>query len=141
MEKVLVFHLGDAPYCVPISDVHEILKRTSVNITKVPGAPGHIAGVFSHLGEIIPLCDLAALLGANRKSSDEEQKVIVLCQKSCWLGLLADDVSDLLPAQEDAQIEKKPYLAGIVRCKEERIPRVDTQALFTSEAGASGTRS
>lgn len=139
MEKVLVFHLGDGAYCVPMAEVYEILKGASVKITKVPGAPEHIAGVFSHRGEIIPLCDPAILLVKDRKLPEAEQKVIVCYKEGCRIGLLADDVSDLVLAEGAAQYERMPFVAGVMRCKDREIPCLDVQTLFT--AGVSDKRS
>lgn len=36
---------------------------TVPSLTRVPGAPGHLLGVFAHRGEVLPVVDLSRLVG------------------------------------------------------------------------------
>jgi purine-binding chemotaxis protein CheW len=58
----LVFTVGNSLYAVPADTASEVV--TVPSLTRVPGAPAHLLGVFAHRGEGLPLVDLARLLGA-----------------------------------------------------------------------------
>lgn len=58
----LVFSCGASWYAVPADRAAEVVSFPE--LTRVPGAPGHLLGVFAHRGEVIPVVDLAVLTGA-----------------------------------------------------------------------------
>ncbi len=57
----LVFACGGSLYAVPSETAAEVVNLPS--LTKVPGAPPHLLGVFAHRGEVLPVIDLAMLVG------------------------------------------------------------------------------
>lgn len=59
-QQVVVVKLGNEEYGFDIGNVQEI--KEVVPVTRVPGAPAHILGVFNLRGRIVPLVDLAELL-------------------------------------------------------------------------------
>lgn len=69
----LVFSCGASLYAVPAETAAEVV--TLPLLTRVPGAPVHLVGVFAHRGEVLPVVDLARLAG---KPLDEAFKRAVL---------------------------------------------------------------
>jgi purine-binding chemotaxis protein CheW len=63
MDAVLL-PVGDALYAVPTSWVREVV--TTPALTRLVTAPATVLGLFNLRGEIVPLLDVAALLGAGR---------------------------------------------------------------------------
>ena len=59
--QLLSFTIGDAEYAVESRRVVELLPL--VTPRPVPHLPAHVAGVFSHRGRLVPLVDMAKLLG------------------------------------------------------------------------------
>ncbi len=57
----LVFACGESLYAVPADRAQEVVSLPA--LTRVPGAPSHLLGVFAHRGEVIPVIDLALLTG------------------------------------------------------------------------------
>ncbi|MBI3183382.1 MAG: chemotaxis protein CheW [Myxococcales bacterium] len=57
----LVFACGQSWYAVPAERAAEVVSFPA--LTRVPGAPPHLLGVFAHRGEVIPVVDLAILTG------------------------------------------------------------------------------
>lgn len=57
----LVFAVGSSLYAVPADTASEVV--TVPSLTRVPGAPAHLLGVFAHRGEVLPVVDLTRLLG------------------------------------------------------------------------------
>lgn len=58
----LVFACGESLYAVPAERAQEVVSLPA--LTRVPGGPAHLLGVFAHRGEVIPVIDLAMLTGA-----------------------------------------------------------------------------
>ncbi|MGV3624882.1 MAG: chemotaxis protein CheW [Archangium sp.] len=57
----LVFACGPNLYAVPADTASEVVNVPS--LTRVPGAPQHLLGVFAHRGEVLPVVDLTRLTG------------------------------------------------------------------------------
>jgi purine-binding chemotaxis protein CheW len=63
----LVFACGESLYAVPADRAQEVVSLPA--LTRVPGAPAHLLGVFAHRGEVIPVIDLGALMGAKAETN------------------------------------------------------------------------
>lgn len=57
----LVFACGESLYALPAERSAEVVSLSA--LTRVPGAPAHLLGVFAHRGEVVPVVDLAVLTG------------------------------------------------------------------------------
>lgn len=69
----LVFACGSSLYAVPSETASEVVNLPT--LTRVPGAPAHLLGVFAHRGEVLPVVDVSRLVG---KPVDEAFKRSVL---------------------------------------------------------------
>lgn len=69
----LVFACGGGLYAVPADRASEVVNLP--RLTRVPGAGPHLLGVFAHRGEVLPVIDLARLVG---KPVEEEFKRVVV---------------------------------------------------------------
>ncbi len=97
--QLLRFHLDGAPYAVPVSEVHEIVRMRA--ITPVPRTPAEIRGVISLRGSIVQVVDLRSRLRLPLAEPSRESRVIVVQNPSGGLtGLLVDGVSDVLRVPE-----------------------------------------
>ena len=61
LRNVIVFALGGSRYAAELRWVREVI--TLGFVTEVPTAPPGLAGIFNLRGTIVPVLDLAALLG------------------------------------------------------------------------------
>jgi purine-binding chemotaxis protein CheW len=66
-QSYLVFCSGQSWYAVPSERAVEVVSFPE--LTRVPGAPSHLLGVFAHRGEIIPVVDLGVLTGSSVEGS------------------------------------------------------------------------
>jgi purine-binding chemotaxis protein CheW len=62
----LVFACGESLYAVPAERAAEVVSLPA--LTRVPGAPPHLLGVFAHRGEVIPVIDMGLLVGSKGES-------------------------------------------------------------------------
>lgn len=69
----LVFITGTAHYGVPAECAQEVVVLPE--LTRVPGAPAHLRGVFAHRGEVIPVVDLSVLTGG---APEETRRAVLL---------------------------------------------------------------
>lgn len=65
--EVLLLPVHDELYSVPIQSFREVVA--SPRITRLPATPGAVMGLINVRGEIIPLFDVAALVGTGSSSA------------------------------------------------------------------------
>ena len=109
--RFLSFDLGGEAYAASIMDVREILKV--VTPTEVPRAPPEVLGVLSKRGVVMPVIDLAAVLGLRGpdRTLSRDQRVLVVGDGQRVLGLRVDRVHQVvrLPARA---LEEVPASLG-----------------------------
>lgn len=96
--KHLTFSLNGESYGVPVLQVREITRPTS--ITPMPQVPAYVRGVINLRGRIIPVIDLAAKLELPRSMDASEGCIIVVqldagASRSVLVGLLVDAVEEV----------------------------------------------
>jgi purine-binding chemotaxis protein CheW len=65
--QALVLPVGADRYALELTSVREVVHAPDV--TPLPGAPATVLGVLNLRGEVVPVLDTAALLGAGRVES------------------------------------------------------------------------
>src|SRR5688500_11461025 len=66
-ESHLLFACGPSWYAVPADAAAEVVLFP--DLTRVPGAPSHLLGVFAHRGAVTPVIDLPRLTGSGHQDS------------------------------------------------------------------------
>ena len=102
MIEVAVFQVSNEEFALSIHDVQEIIKYT--DITPIPDAPEFIEGVINLRGTVIPIFSLPERLGFEKKI-DAKSKILVCNIEDERIGLLVDDVSEIMFI-EDKYISK-----------------------------------
>lgn len=106
--QIVVFGLGEEEYAVAISEVQEIIRYLEPR--SVASDVAWIRGVISLRGKIIPVCDLATRLGV-APGEDPPAKIIVVAAAEHTVGLIVDDVTEVLSVSE-SDIERLRVPAG-----------------------------
>lgn len=88
----LVFSSGASWYAVPADRAAEVVSFP--DLTRVPGAPSHLLGVFAHRGEVIPVVDLSILTGGKGETS---HRAILLRLGKGSYALTASKVAGVAP--------------------------------------------
>jgi purine-binding chemotaxis protein CheW len=86
----VVVRLGDGRFAVALDEVAEVGKVPAV--TRVPGAPGWVAGVVNWRGRILAVLDLGLLLGADAGVQGAAARLVVLVTDVASVGVLVDGV-------------------------------------------------
>jgi purine-binding chemotaxis protein CheW len=125
----LVFACGSSWYAVPAESAAEVVGFPE--LTRVPGAPAHLLGVFAHRGEVIPVVDLAALVGA---SPEKTQRAVLLRLAKGSLALTANKVAGV--ATVTGQLDPlgstgvHVHLRGPARAQKNEVAVIDPEGLF-----------
>lgn len=113
--KFLTFKLADEEFGLEILKVKEIIGL--MEITKMPGTPGHIRGVINLRGKVIPVIELRTKFGMERVEDTDETCIIVseirMNGSPVLAGILVDAVSEVQDI-ESSQIENTPSLGAEV---------------------------
>jgi purine-binding chemotaxis protein CheW len=135
--QLVVFSLGSEEYAAPITRVQEILdwaEPRSVS-SEVPW----MRGVISLRGKIVPVCDLAARLGADRAGGGGQ--IVIVEAAGDQAGVIVDEVTEVLTV-DAARLEAIPVadaelVQGIARVGDRLIVLLNLDGVFAT-AGAPG---
>ncbi len=119
---------------VEASVVREIMPILPA--TRVPGAPDQVAGVINIRGRITTLVDARRCLG--QRSGDDEGSLVVLDSGSRVVGLVVDEVIDLISVSGEALAERDElpgieaeFVRAVGQHAEQAFALLDTDALLS----------
>jgi len=98
---------GQQSFCIDIKLIREIRRWSPV--TKLPHSPGHVLGVMNLRGAVIPIIDLASILGFGHIDPTTRHVVIIASIEDRIVGLLVDSVSEILSITED-KLQETPRI-------------------------------
>lgn len=102
------FEVKGQRYALEVTHVREIVRIQE--IAPLPRAPELIEGVIDLRGTVIPVLDLARLLGRGRADDGLRARIVVLECEGLVLGLWVDAATDVLTLDADC-LEDVPQLA------------------------------
>jgi len=133
MRLVLTFELADAHYGLDIAEVQEIVEAPHRYF--IPNAPECYNGVINFHGTIVPVVDLASLLGLDTDGLDH--RVIVLRSGRYALGfavtrlgrIIRPQNAESLPCETDRQ--RHPCISERLHHEADVINLLDVSLLLT----------
>lgn len=99
MLEIIAFRLNDQEFCVRTVTIREI--RGWAPVTPIPQAPSDVLGVMNLRGTVIPVINLALKLGMYGAEPTERSAIVVTEVHGMVMGLLVDQVSDILMVSAD----------------------------------------
>ena len=138
-EAFFAFMVGGLSFAVPAAGVHSV-EDVAIP-SRVPGCPGHVPGVVSHRGRVLPVLDLAQFLGIegsdDGSEEDHEPRMIVMaagdlevsvpCERAC--GLVDLRKGELGPCNVH-QGKTRRFLVGEVKQEEGILGVLDLESLL-----------
>jgi purine-binding chemotaxis protein CheW len=126
--EVVRFHDGAQGYALESRYVHEVLRAPE--LTPLPGAPERLRGLTLLRGEVLPLVELAPLLG--RPVTGTLALVLVVGAGRPELGISAASVEEVAPLAPGALLPPPEALgeAGAL------VSGIDREGLILLEGGA-----
>lgn len=83
-------------------------------LTRLPGAPSYLPGVFQHRGEVLPVLDPAALAGERPTDVASGARVVLVEQGPYRLALAAEAVEGLSQIPEETIEPAPPGTGGLL---------------------------
>ncbi len=102
------FEVRGQEYALPVANVREIVRI--MQITPLPNAPMMIEGVIDLRGAVVPVLDLAKILGRGVGDSDRSARIVVLEVEGLVFGLWVSAATDVLTLRHE-DLEDVPALA------------------------------
>lgn len=93
-EQFVIFKLGEEEYGLDVLKVQEIIRP--LKPVKLPNSSDYVLGIIDLREEIIPIIDLKQFLNLGSLEETEETRIIVLKQNDYALGILVDEVEEVL---------------------------------------------
>ncbi len=108
MNAYVRFRVAEEAYAISVLNVLEVARLGDV--TPVPGAPVQILGVRNLRGKILPVIDLAALLGTRR--TGPAARLLVIESDGRQAGLAIDEVTGVGELADLAEEAESALLVG-----------------------------
>ena len=142
----VVVRLGAGRFAVALGKIAEVGKVPT--LTRVPGAPGWVAGVVNWRGRILAVLDLGPLLGAEAVTKVSAARLVVLMTDVATVGVLVDGVEGTA-ALGDNYEPIPAALAGVgadlvreqLPCDEGPVAVLDVDAVMRLRDGLPSKRS
>jgi len=134
--QLVSFNIGDEQFGVNILAVQEIIRF--MNVTKVPNSPVFVDGVINLRGKVIPIMDLRARMGLDRREHDKSTRIVIVDVNGKIAGFVVDSVSEVLriPASltetppELATGVAETFIDSIVRLEDNIIILLDLERVL-----------
>jgi purine-binding chemotaxis protein CheW len=133
MNAYVRFRVADEAYAVSVSHVLEVSDLGDV--TPVPGARREVLGVRNLRGKILPVIDLAALLGTRRTAPPG--RLLVAESDGRQAGLAIDEVTEVGELGDPAEDADSPLLLGTMLTDGDLIGVVNMPAVLDALGGPS----
>lgn len=108
--QLICFRLGTEEYGLNIMQIKEIIHCQK--ITPIPKSPSFIEGVINLRGMIIPIIDLRKRFELTPEISPK-RKIIIAQVESKIVGLIVDDVTDIITISSDSFLPTPAIVRGI----------------------------
>ncbi len=139
--KVVSFVLGNEEFGIDIMKIDSIVEVGK--ITRIPESADYVEGIMNFRGNVIPLVNLRKkfLIEDLPEEAKKKAKIIVVNMGERKVGLLVDDVKEVLTIN-DEQMEEPPnevggvgrtYVLGIAKLGETMLIILDVDKILTTE--------
>lgn len=137
--QLVTFRLGGEEFGLDVFQVHEILRFEEP--TPMPKAPVFVEGVLDVRGTLVPVVDLRKRFELHELRHDEDTRIILVDFQGERLGLVVDEVTEVLRAPETAVTAPPSYvkglaaefIRGIVRLEGRMVVLLELERILSSQ--------
>ncbi|MEW6234886.1 MAG: chemotaxis protein CheW [Candidatus Omnitrophota bacterium] len=138
-QQYVCFVVHGEEYGVPILCVQEIIRYET--LTRVPQSPPFIDGVLNLRGQVIPVMNLRKKFSLPPRELDKSTRIIVVEVKKRVVGIVVDEVSEVLqinaesidpPPPMGAQINTN-FIQGMGKLDEHLVILLDIDKVLSSD--------
>jgi len=109
LRPAAVVSLNNEYLCVELDAVREFSKLR--NFTHIPCCPEHIAGNMNYRGTVLTVIDIRGILNMKSGSAGKSAKVIVADTGEYHVGVIVDDILDVIYLDDDGIVPVPPSLS------------------------------
>ena len=138
--RLITFILGEEKYGLDILKVRELISFPE-GLTRIPGMPDFIIGMFNLRGLVIPVMDLRVKFKMSGEERHEFSVIIIVEVENKNIGLTVDSVSDVIFVKEEniqdttelaVNVDTK-FIKGVAKTKDEMVILLDIDYLLSKE--------
>ena len=138
--RLITFILGEEKYGLNILKVRELISFPE-GLTRIPGMPDYIIGMFNLRGLVIPVMDLRAKFNMSGEERHEFSVIIIVEVDNKSIGITVDSVSDVIFVKEEdiqettelaVNVDTK-FIKGVAKTKDEMVILLDIDFLLSKE--------
>ena len=138
--RLITFILGEEKYGLNILKVRELISFPE-GLTRIPGVPDYIIGMFNLRGLVIPVMDLREKFNMSGEERHEFSVIIIVEVDNKSIGITVDSVSDVIFVKEDdiqettelaVNVDTK-FVKGVAKTKDEMVILLDIDFLLSKE--------
>jgi purine-binding chemotaxis protein CheW len=137
--QLVTFRIGGEEFGLDVFQVHEILRYSEP--TPMPKAPAFVEGVLDVRGLLVPVVDLRKRFELHDLRYDEDTRIMLVDFQSERLGLIVDEVSEVMRVAETAVTAPPQYvkglaaefIRGIVRLESRLVVLLDLEKILSSQ--------
>jgi len=123
---------GGEHYALPVDRVTEVGELGE--LTPVPGSAPEVLGIRNLRGQVLPVIDLATLLGLQK--GDGNERIVVAESGDRRAGLAVESVEGVDDLPDPSQEADSKYLAGVVLVDGAPVGIVELDTLLDALAPA-----
>jgi purine-binding chemotaxis protein CheW len=136
--RLITFILGEEKYGLNILKVRELISFPE-GLTRIPGMPDYIIGMFNLRGLVIPVMDLREKFKMSGEERHEFSVIIIVEVENKSIGLTVDSVSDVIFVKEEdiqettdlaVNVDTK-FIKGVAKTKDEMVILLDIDFLLS----------
>lgn len=125
-DRFLTFSIGKESFGLEIKYVTEIIGIQA--ITEIPELPKYVKGIINLRGKIIPVMDVRLRFKKDPKEYNDRTCIIVVDINDIFLGLIVDNVSEVLTIPEQDIVEPPQMNKGFNNRYIKQIGKVGNDA-------------
>ena len=137
--QLVTFKVGGEEFGLDVFQVHEILRFTEP--TPMPKAPAFVEGVLDVRGTLVPVVDLRKRFEVHELRYDDDTRIVLVDFQGERLGLVVDEVSEVMRVPETAVSPPPQYvkglaaefIRGIVRMENRLVVLLDLERILSSQ--------
>ena len=138
--RLITFILGEEKNGLDILKVRELISFPE-GLTRIPGMPDFIIGMFNLRGLVIPVMDLRKKFKMSSEERHEFSVIIIVEVDNKNIGLTVDSVSDVIFVKEENIQETTDlavnvdtnFIKGVAKTKDEMVILLDIDFLLSKE--------
>ncbi len=134
--EVLSFPLDQDFYALEVAELREVNR--DLIWTPIPGAPHYVRGAANLRGTIVTVVDLRRVLGYLERPRDLPPCLLIVAYGGELLGVLVDEVGDVLPLEAE-KLQPVPgnlapgrarFLRGVIQQRTKMVAMLELERIL-----------